>query len=115
MKLQNVNKTDNHDTSMNEITEGIEDLKSRLNLLGFNLVKMNAKEVKEIIDEIDLIRIGINDINHYLNGVVNDTDRRADEFENRLNGFDKKNNITIWLIVVLLLTVISELIIFFII
>ena len=113
MKPQNIYDIFNLETSMKSINQSVHNLQSRLDLLESILIKKNDNQLKEITDEIDMVRTGMNNMNHFLISSINDNDKRAGELENRLNGIENKNKITIWLMIVILLLVISEFIVFF--
>ena len=60
-----------------------------------------------------MVMLGMNNINHYINDVINGHNKTYDELEYRLKILVKKNTITNWLIILLLIIVIAEFIIFF--
>lgn len=115
-KLLEINNSKEYSLLQNKISsilQSINTLSEQLNSTEKTLLNDSRAIIKDVKDEIELVIIGMNNINHFVNEVINGNDRSAEKLELRLDTLERKNNITNWLIGSLILITIAELVLFF--
>jgi len=113
IQLQLPNEFNKLSIYINSLSKNVQNMQGRFDSLESNLINKNVLVEKEITDEIGMLTIGMNNINHYLTGAINENEGKYDDLENSLIELNKKNKFTNWLIITLLAVVVFEFIIFF--
>ena len=113
LELNQNNESSTLQTNISTVLQNINSLSEQLKTSENVLLKDSQLLIKDIHDDIELVIEGMNNINHYVNAVINENDRLDERMEVRLNSIEKKNNITNGIIILLFLVTLAELALFF--
>ena len=113
LELNQNNESSTLQTNISTVLQNINSLSEQLKTSENVLLKDSQLLIKDIHDDIELVIEGMNNINHYVNEVINDNDRLGERMEVRLNSIERKSNITTGIIILLFLVTLAELALFF--
>lgn len=104
-----IKKINNNGNGKSQIT----DINKQLSELSEKLIKKGDSVEKEIKDEMELLLIGMNNINHYIEGLINENDRITTYIDDKFDTVNKTIKFNVWLTIILVLMIIAEVFLFF--
>ena len=112
-RLSAVEKSIKNSKSSDFSKDQLQDVSQQLEKLSDKIISKSSSVEKEIKDEIELLLTGINNINHFIQGLINENDSLTNYIDDKIENVNKSVKINIWLTASLIIMIIVELLIFF--
>ena len=108
--LNNNEIIENH---LKKISNSISIINDKLNSVDNQDSKIFTDLKKDIMDEVGMVMIGVNNINHYLLDLINQNDKTFYNIEEKLDKIELRSKLVIGLVVSIGLVLIIQILYFF--